>query len=521
MATTKVKPAQVSPSTNPGSIIASDTSNNFDIVSPSTGASHLWGYEDGSTSTLPVLLGTNLSYDAGTNTLNVSGGSGDVTKVGTPVNDQIGVWTGSGTLEGDVNLTFDTTTDTVTTVNIIATGLAKAMSLNLDTQSIATAAGTTTLTIASEYQTIFTGTTTQNCDLPDATTLTVGHRFKIINNSTQAVTVRSNGGATVWVMGGGTVIDLTCTDNSTAAGVWAKDYNGVSVPSGKVPIISNSIAISGTDGRGLNIGSATAGAILIGNGVSMVLSTPTHPTTATLNKVIVGDATNWVLSTPTIPLNAVPGAGKLLVGDGTNFILSTPTYPYSASSTARKMLVSDGTNWVASTELWPVATTSGHVMVANGTDWVSTNTRSNWTTHVTSSNFTTTSTSLVNITPMVTATLSTATVYEFECNFYVSSSSAAGIAVGVDQTGTGSGQLGMWSGTATNTAATGMTIGSNALNTAGAPCVLINGDGHITFKGFIKTGSSGSPTIAMKALKTTSGTATIYAGSVFRYRVAN
>lgn len=40
-------------------------------------------------------------------------GSGDVSKVGTPVNDQIGVWTGSGTLEGDSSLTFDTTTDTL------------------------------------------------------------------------------------------------------------------------------------------------------------------------------------------------------------------------------------------------------------------------------------------------------------------------------------------------------------------------------------------------------------------------
>jgi hypothetical protein len=35
------------------------------------------------------------------------GGSGDVTKVGTPVNNQVGVWTGDGTIEGDANLTFD------------------------------------------------------------------------------------------------------------------------------------------------------------------------------------------------------------------------------------------------------------------------------------------------------------------------------------------------------------------------------------------------------------------------------
>jgi hypothetical protein len=38
-------------------------------------------------------------------------GSGDVVKVGTPVNNQVGVWTGDGTLEGDASLTFDTTAD--------------------------------------------------------------------------------------------------------------------------------------------------------------------------------------------------------------------------------------------------------------------------------------------------------------------------------------------------------------------------------------------------------------------------
>ena len=35
------------------------------------------------------------------------GGTGDVVKVGTPVNNQVGVWTGDGTLEGDAGLTFD------------------------------------------------------------------------------------------------------------------------------------------------------------------------------------------------------------------------------------------------------------------------------------------------------------------------------------------------------------------------------------------------------------------------------
>jgi hypothetical protein len=36
-------------------------------------------------------------------------GSGDVSKVGTPVDDQVGVWTGDGTIEGTANFTYDGT----------------------------------------------------------------------------------------------------------------------------------------------------------------------------------------------------------------------------------------------------------------------------------------------------------------------------------------------------------------------------------------------------------------------------
>lgn len=45
---------------------------------------------------------------------NDGAGGGNVSKVGTPVDNQIGVWTGDGTIEGDTGLTFDTATDTLT-----------------------------------------------------------------------------------------------------------------------------------------------------------------------------------------------------------------------------------------------------------------------------------------------------------------------------------------------------------------------------------------------------------------------
>lgn len=42
------------------------------------------------------------------------GGAGDVEKVGTPVNNQVAVWTGDGTLEGTSDVTFDGTTFAIT-----------------------------------------------------------------------------------------------------------------------------------------------------------------------------------------------------------------------------------------------------------------------------------------------------------------------------------------------------------------------------------------------------------------------
>lgn len=50
---------------------------------------------------------SSATFLRGDNTWATPAGSGDVSKVGSPVNDQIGVWTGDGTIEGDSDLTFD------------------------------------------------------------------------------------------------------------------------------------------------------------------------------------------------------------------------------------------------------------------------------------------------------------------------------------------------------------------------------------------------------------------------------
>lgn len=80
-----------------------------------------------------------LRVNAGASALEfATAGTGDVAKVGTPADGQIGVWTGDGTIEGDSALTFDTTDDTLV---IGASGKLGFGAVDVMTDS----AGTTTL----------------------------------------------------------------------------------------------------------------------------------------------------------------------------------------------------------------------------------------------------------------------------------------------------------------------------------------------------------------------------------------
>jgi hypothetical protein len=74
----------------------------------------------------------------------------------------------------------------------------------------ATAAGTTTLTVASAGQQFFTGTTTQTVVLPVTSTLVLGQQYRVVNNSTGAVTVQSSGTNTIQVLANNTELLLTC-----------------------------------------------------------------------------------------------------------------------------------------------------------------------------------------------------------------------------------------------------------------------------------------------------------------------
>jgi hypothetical protein len=89
----------------------------------------------------------------------------------------------------------------------------------------ATAAGTTTLTISSNYRQFFTGTLAQTIVLPVTSTLVAGIAYEIENNSTGLLTVNSSGGNLVGTIPAGVCAHAVCIGTTlTTAADWDWDY---------------------------------------------------------------------------------------------------------------------------------------------------------------------------------------------------------------------------------------------------------------------------------------------------------
>lgn len=92
-------------------------------------------------------------------------------------------------------------------------------------ETTATAAGTTTLTVNSARDQFFTGSTTQTVVMPVVSTLALGRKFHIVNESSGVVTVQSSGANSIQAMAANTILDLECiaiTGTGTAS--WYANY---------------------------------------------------------------------------------------------------------------------------------------------------------------------------------------------------------------------------------------------------------------------------------------------------------
>lgn len=187
----------------------------------------------------------------------------------------------------------------------------------------ATAAGVTTLTVASTQIQVFTGSTTQTVSLPVTSTLTTGHQFIIENNSTGLVTVNSSGGNAVIVLAAGTSATVTCVLTSgTTAASWDSTYIGALVASGKVFTVSNTLTLTGTDGSTLNIGAGgTLGSNAYTSTAYAPLASPTFTGTVTIPTPFTLGATS--VTTTGTQLNYLNAATGTTGTTSTNLVFST------------------------------------------------------------------------------------------------------------------------------------------------------------------------------------------------------
>jgi len=186
--------------------------------------------------------------------------SGTLTScTGLPISTGVsGLGTGVATFLGtpsSANLLSAITDETGT--GVLVFGTAPTISLpvinNIKTgyTTTATAAGSTTLTVNSNYSNVFTGTTTQTIVLPVTSTLTAGMAYEIENNSTGNLTVNSSGGNLVATVLPGTTAHIMCIGTTlTTAADWDADITAwtttASVQFGSLGI---GTAASGTAGE--------------------------------------------------------------------------------------------------------------------------------------------------------------------------------------------------------------------------------------------------------------------------------
>ncbi len=219
----------------------------------------------------------------------------------------------------------------------------------------ATAAGTTTLTNTSTYLQIFTGTLLQTIALPVTSTLQTGWAFKIVNNSTQTLTVNSSGGNAVGsILAGMTAIVICILASGTTAASWDYKNDGFATVTGSSsvvlsfsPTITGAMTFSGTAANNSVFGSAiTTGTIGIGN-------------TAGTGIITVGQST--VSQTTNIQAGATASGSTKTIALGTSGLAGSTTNISIGSTTGTSITTINGIkkqqNYTVAT--LPSASTSG------------------------------------------------------------------------------------------------------------------------------------------------------------------
>ena len=173
-----------------------------------------------------VGIAKNLYVGVNANVAGTLGVTGVATFSAAPIYSSL---TASSAVATDASKALVSVTNTGTGSNVLATSPTISLpvidNIKMGYTTTATAAGTTTLTVASNYRQFFTGSTTQTVVLPVTSTLVTGMAYEIENNSTGTLTVNSSGGNLVGTIPAGVCAHAVCIATSTTtAADWDWDY---------------------------------------------------------------------------------------------------------------------------------------------------------------------------------------------------------------------------------------------------------------------------------------------------------
>ncbi len=228
----------------------------------------------------------------------------------------------------------------------------------------ATAAGTTTLTMLSNQLQVFTGTSTQTVVLP-TTSVVAGTQFRVVNNSTGAVTVQSSGLNTIVVLAANTSALFTALiATPTTAANWEYQYWASNVASGKTLAVSNTLTLAGTDGTTMTFPGSSDTVVTLAASQSLTNKnfTGAGNTWPTFNQNTTGSAAKWTTAR-SLAGNSVDGSANVAFAN--KFIVQGTS---DAGLSGAQFLGSLGTGLVKNT------TTTGVLSIASaGTDYAAPN----------------------------------------------------------------------------------------------------------------------------------------------------